>query len=81
MRSLLQRAWLAVSPVARTDRRNIAALASHLCLPADQAGSLYRRSRDVGFPTAIAEHLARADAEDAEQALTAAAAAPVPPVN
>lgn len=55
MRSLIQRAWRAVSPAARADRLNIAALAQRLCLPEAEAAALYRRSREVGFPAALTE--------------------------
>lgn len=64
MRTILRRAWLAVSPAARADRRNTAALAEHLCLPANEAALVYRRSREVGFPTALTELEARTSAQD-----------------
>jgi hypothetical protein len=39
----------------RDDRRNIAALAVHLGVCPDDAARLYRRSREVGYPTAFGE--------------------------
>lgn len=45
----------------RDDRRNIASLADHLGICRDDAEWLYGRSREVGYPTALAELERRSD--------------------
>jgi hypothetical protein len=55
LRQHLQRLLAAVSPTARADRRNIGALATRHGLPWPEAERLYRRSRAMGYPAALAE--------------------------
>lgn len=55
MRSKLDRIRRMLSPRVRRDRQNVRALAAHLQVPESLADRLYRRSREVGYPTALEE--------------------------
>ena len=52
----LARVRAAVWPPALRDRRNIRALASHLGIDDADAAWLYSRSREVGYPSALADY-------------------------
>jgi phage replication-related protein YjqB (UPF0714/DUF867 family) len=58
---MVERVRVALSFRHRDDRRNVAALASHLGVSREDADWIYRRSREVGYPTALTEFEASVD--------------------
>jgi hypothetical protein len=61
---VIGRVRAAVSLQRREERRNVDALATHLGIPYDDAAWIYRRSRQVGYPTAMTEFAVVRDDRD-----------------
>ena len=69
--SMVERLRVAVSLRDRDDRRNVAALGSHLAMSTGDAERIYRRSREVGYPTAMTEYEAQQYSEAHDHAAKA----------